>query len=169
MMGKISSLKPTVFLIPCYSGGWEPCQLNVYIRDAKYASRISSSRSRISHLMGICITYNSNLRYLMSTFLLLSLGNLCWWTISPRGYHPPSSQCFYHWVTSVGGLLVPGVSSAKQSVLLSLGNLCWWTISPWGYHPPSSQCFYYKGTYMVYQIYLLVKSTVQNNVNINKN
>jgi len=27
--------------------------------------------------------------------LLLSLGRyLCWWTISPRGYHPPSSQCF---------------------------------------------------------------------------
>ena len=23
-------------------------------------------------------------------------------------YHPPSSQCFYHWVdTSAGGLLVP--------------------------------------------------------------
>jgi len=32
---------------------------------------------------------------LISTFLLLSLGRyLCWWTISPQGYHPPSSQCF---------------------------------------------------------------------------
>jgi len=31
---------------------------------------------------------------LISTFVLLSLGRyLCWWTISPRGYHPPSSQC----------------------------------------------------------------------------
>jgi hypothetical protein len=31
-----------------------------------------------------------------------------WWTISPRWYHPPSSQCYYHWVdTSAGGLLVP--------------------------------------------------------------
>ena len=32
---------------------------------------------------------------LISTFLLLSLGRyLCWRTIIPRGYHPPSSQCF---------------------------------------------------------------------------
>jgi len=32
---------------------------------------------------------------LISTFLLLSLDRYhCWWTISPRGYHPPSSQCF---------------------------------------------------------------------------
>jgi hypothetical protein len=40
--------------------------------------------------------------------VFLSLGQyLCWWTISPRGYHPPSSQCFYHWVnTSAGGLFV---------------------------------------------------------------
>ena len=30
------------------------------------------------------------------TFLLLSLGRyLCWWTISPRGYHQPSSRCFH--------------------------------------------------------------------------
>jgi len=27
--------------------------------------------------------------------LLLSLDRyLCWWTISPRWYHPPNSQCF---------------------------------------------------------------------------
>ena len=48
--------------------------------------------------------------------LLLALGRyLYWWTISPRGHHPSSSQCFgtgmlyyYHWVdTSAGGLLVP--------------------------------------------------------------
>jgi hypothetical protein len=32
---------------------------------------------------------------LISTFSLLSLARyLCWWTINPRGYHPPSSQCF---------------------------------------------------------------------------
>jgi len=32
---------------------------------------------------------------MISTFLLLLLGRyLCWWTISPRGYHPPSNQCF---------------------------------------------------------------------------
>ena len=34
---------------------------------------------------------------LISKFLLLSLGQylcwFCWWTISPRGYYPPSSQC----------------------------------------------------------------------------
>jgi len=28
-------------------------------------------------------------------FSLLSLDRyLCWWTISPRGYHSPSRQCF---------------------------------------------------------------------------
>ena len=45
----------------------------------------------------------------ISTFSLLSLGRyLCWWNISPRMYHLPSSQCFYHWVdTSAGGILVP--------------------------------------------------------------
>ena len=32
---------------------------------------------------------------LISTFLWLSLGwYLCGWTFSPRGYHPPSGQCF---------------------------------------------------------------------------
>lgn len=31
----------------------------------------------------------------ISKFSLLSLcGYLCWWSISPRGYHPPSSQRF---------------------------------------------------------------------------
>ena len=48
--------------------------------------------------------------------VLFALGRyLCWWTISPRGHHPSSSQCFdtgmlyyYHWVdTSASGLLVP--------------------------------------------------------------
>ena len=55
----------------------------------------------------------------ISTFLLISLCRyLCWWTISPRGYHPPSSLClgtdmvylccyYYHGVdTSVGEVLV---------------------------------------------------------------
>jgi len=28
-------------------------------------------------------------------YLLLLLGRyLCWWSISPRGYHAPSSRCF---------------------------------------------------------------------------
>jgi hypothetical protein len=40
--------------------------------------------------------------------VLLSLGRyLYWWTISPRWYHPPSSQCYYHLVdTSTDGLLL---------------------------------------------------------------
>ena len=103
--------------------------------------------------------------------VFLSLGRYhCQCTISPRGYHPHSSQCFYHWVdTTVSVLLVhegiihtvvsvsitgsipllvyyqsTRVSSAQQSVFLSLGRYhCQCTISPRGYHPPSSQCFYH--------------------------
>ena len=99
--------------------------------------------------------------------VLLSLGGYrCWWTISPRGYHLPNSQYYYHQVdTSAGGRLIPEytihpvviiiisrwipllvddesqrITSTQQSVLLSLGGyLCWWTISPRGYHPPGSQ------------------------------
>jgi hypothetical protein len=43
--------------------------------------------------------------HLISMFLLLSLCRyLCWWTISPRGYHPPGIDCFYHCVDiSAGG------------------------------------------------------------------
>ena len=107
-----------------------------------------------------------------SVFLSLGIYLFCWQTIRPRGYHPPSSQCFYHQVatSSVGRLLVlegiirtvvrvsitrliplllvdyqsPRVSSVQQSVFLSLGLylFCWQTIRPRGYHPPSSQCFY---------------------------
>jgi len=30
--------------------------------------------------------------FVEQTFILLSLCRyLCWWTLSPRGYHPPSS------------------------------------------------------------------------------
>ena len=104
--------------------------------------------------------------------VFLSLGQYhSWWTISPRGYHSPSSQCFYHWVnTTLGGLLVPeGIilpvvsvsitgsipllvdyqapmaSFSQQSVFLSLGQYhSWWTISPRGYYSPSSQCFYHR-------------------------
>ena len=61
---------------------------------------------------------------LISTILLLSLGRyFCWWTISPRGYHPPSSQCFYHWVdTSAGGLLV---SEGIIRSVVSVSILTW--------------------------------------------
>ena len=108
-----------------------------------------------------------------SVFLSLCRYLFCWWTIGPRGYHPPSSQCFYQQVdtSSVGRLLVlegiirpivsvsttrsiplllvdyqsSRVSSVQQSVFLSLGRylFCWQTIRPRGYHPPSSQCFYH--------------------------
>ena len=76
----------------------------------------------------------------------ISLGqHHSWWIISPRGYHSPSSQCFYHKVnTTLGGLLVPRVSFSQQSVFLSLGqHHSWWIISPRWYHSPSSQCFYH--------------------------
>ena len=87
--------------------------------------------------------------------MFLSLGRyLCCWTISPRGYHQHSSQCFYHWVVflSLGRYLCcwtisppSRISSAQsRSVFLSLGRyLCCWTISPRGYHQHSSQCFYH--------------------------
>jgi hypothetical protein len=107
--------------------------------------------------------------------VFLSLGRYLffWWTISPRGYHPPSSQCYFQYVdtSSVGGLLVlegiirpvvsvsitwlipllvvdyysSRVSSNQKSVFLSLGRylFCWWNIGLRGYHPPSSQCFYH--------------------------
>jgi hypothetical protein len=58
--------------------------------------------------------------------LLLSLGRyLCWWTISPRGYHPSSSQCYYHWVdSSAGGILVP---EGVIRPVVSAAALTWFT------------------------------------------
>ena len=55
------------------------------------------------------VQIRSNKTNLIYTFLLILLGRyICWWTIIPRGYHPHSSQCFYHSVdTSAGGLLLP--------------------------------------------------------------
>ena len=119
----------------------------------------------------ILVEYQSSSVSCTQQSVFLSLGRyLYWWTISPRGYHTPSSQCFYHWVDiSDGGLLVlecnihpvvsvsitgsiplmvdywfSSVSFTQQSVFLSLGRyLYWWTISPRGYHTPSSQCFYH--------------------------
>ena len=119
----------------------------------------------------LLVDYQSSSVSYTQQSVFLSLGRyLYWWSISPRGYHTPSSQCFYHWVdTSTGGLLVleciihpvvsvsitgsipllvdyqySRVSYSRQSVFLSLGRyLYWWTISPRVYHTPSSQCFYY--------------------------
>ena len=120
----------------------------------------------------LLVDYQSSRVSYTQQSVFLSLGRyLYWWTISPRGYHTPSSQCFYHWVdTSIGGLLVlegiihqivsvsitgsipllvdyysSRVSSTQQSVFLSLGRyLYWWTISPRRYHAPNSQCFYHQ-------------------------
>ena len=83
-----------------------------------------------------------------SVFLSLCLYLFCWQTIRPRGYHPPSSQCFYHQVytSSVGRLLDLEGIIRQQSVFLSLGLylFCWQTIRPRGYHLSSSQCFYHQ-------------------------
>jgi hypothetical protein len=92
----------------------------------------------------------------ISTFFLPSLGRyLWWWTISPWGYNPPSSQCFNHLVdTSAGGLLF---SEGNIHPVVRVSALTWFiwyywgTISLWGYNPPSSPCF---GTDMVYLISL---------------
>ena len=97
----------------------------------------------------LLVDYQSSSVSYTQQSVFLSLGRyLYWWTISPRGYHTPSSQCFYHWVnTSTGGILVLEcirVSYTQQSVFLSLGQyLYWWNISPRVYHAPSSQCFYH--------------------------
>ena len=119
----------------------------------------------------LLVVYQSSRVSYTQQSVFLSLGRyLYWWTISPRVYHTPSSQCFEHWVdTSTGGLLVleciihpvvsvsitgsiplqvdyqsSSVSYTQQSVFLSLGRyLYWWTISPRGYHTPSGQCFYH--------------------------
>ena len=121
----------------------------------------------VTRWIPLLVDYQSQRIPSIQQSLLLSLGGyLCLWTFSPRGYHPPSSQYYYHQVdTFVNGLLVPEntiqpvisititrwipllvddqsqrIPSTQQSVLLSLGRyLCRWTISPRGYHPPSSQ------------------------------
>jgi hypothetical protein len=79
--------------------------------------------------------------YLISTFLLLSLARFfCWWTFSPRVYHPPSSLC----------LDTDMVYLISMLLFLSLARyFCWWTFSPRVYHPPSSLCL---DTAMVYLI-----------------
>ena len=125
----------------------------------------------ITGSMPLLVDYQSPRVSFSQQSVFLSLGQYhSWWTISPRGYHSPSSQCFYHWVnTTLDGLLVPKgiilpvvsvsitgsipllvdyqyprVSFSQQSVFLSLGQYhSWWTISPRGYHSPSSQCFYH--------------------------
>ena len=81
--------------------------------------------------------------------VLLSLGryHLLVYYQFLRGYHPPSSQCYYHWVDIICQCTISSmrVSSAQQSVLLSLGRyhlLVYYQFLR-GYHPPSSQCYYH--------------------------
>ena len=125
----------------------------------------------ITRSIPLLVDYQSSRVSYPQQSVFLSLGSyIFWWTISPRVYHTPSSQCFYHWVdNSTGGLLVleciihpvvsvsitgsipllvdyqsSRVSYPQQSVFLSLGSyIFWWTISPRVYHTPSSQCFYH--------------------------
>jgi hypothetical protein len=58
--------------------------------------------------------------------------------ISPRWYHPPSSQFFYHWVDrSAGGLLVPGGiirPVVSSSIELTTGRM----IPPGTNNPPTN-------------------------------
>jgi hypothetical protein len=78
--------------------------------------------------------------------VLLSLGRfLCWWTIIPRRYHPPSSQCYYHWVdTSAGGLLCLGsIIHPVVSVTITDSIPLLVDYFPRRYHPPSSPCCYH--------------------------
>jgi hypothetical protein len=77
------------------------------------------------------------------TFLLLSLGwYLCWWTISPQGYHLHSSQWFSAVVSgSALTWFITRVSSAQWSVVQHWHGLLQ------GYHLPSSQWF---STHVVY-------------------
>ena len=97
-------------------------------------------------------------------FLLLSLDRrLCWWTISPRVYHPPllsldrrlcwwtiSPRVYHPPLLSLGRRLCWWTISPRVyhppvvSAAITGWYLCWWTISPRGYHP-RSQCFYHWG------------------------
>ena len=106
----------------------------------------------VTRWIPLLVDYQSQRIPSIQQSLLLSLGGyLCLWTISSRGYHPPSSQYYYHQLdTSVNGLLVPEntiqpvisititmwipllvddqsqrIPSTQQSLLLSLGGyLC---------------------------------------------
>jgi hypothetical protein len=67
-------------------------------------------------------------------------------TISPRGYHPPSSQCYYHWIDTPAGWTISlrGYHPpSSQCYYHWIDTPAGWTISPRGYHPPSSQCYYH--------------------------
>ena len=193
---RVSSVQQSVFLSLCrYLFCWQtirPRGYHLFSSQCFYHQVYTSSVGRLLDLEGIIcpvvsVSITRSIPLLLvdyqtsrvssvqqSVFLSLCLYLFCWQTIRPRGYHPPSSQCFYHCVdtSSVGRLLdlegiicpvvsvsitrsIPlllvdyqtsRVSSVQQSVFLSLGLyfFCWQTIRPRGYHPPSSQCFYHQ-------------------------
>ena len=103
----------------------------------------------ITRSIPLLVGYQSSSVSYTQQSVFLSLGRyLYWWTISPRGYYAPSSQCFNRWDhTSTGGLLVlegiihpvvsvsitgsislmvdywfSSVTYTQQSVFLSLGR-----------------------------------------------
>jgi hypothetical protein len=55
-------------------------------------------------------------------FLLLSLGQyLSWWTISRRGYHPPSSQCFSIDMAYLVFISITGVDTTVGGLIVTEG------------------------------------------------
>ena len=162
---RVSSVQQSVFLpLGRYLFCWQTISLRGYHPSSNqffYHQVDTSSVGRLLDLEGIIrpvvsvsitmslplllVDYQSSRVSSAQQSVFLSLGRylFCWQTISPRGYHPPSSQCFYHqvYISSVGRLLVLEGIIAQQSVFLSLGRYLffWQTISPRGYHPLSSQ------------------------------
>jgi hypothetical protein len=65
----------------------------------------------------------------ISTFSLPSLGQcVCWWTIKPRGYHPPSSQSFstdtvYRYIYNRNLKFLNNVIINKTKVLLPQAHI----------------------------------------------
>jgi hypothetical protein len=73
---------------------------------------------------------------LISTFLWLSLVRfLCWWTVSPRGFHPPSSQCFgndmvYYYIYYRNLQFLNNVNINQTNVILLQASI---TVPDFGY------------------------------------
>ena len=136
--------RPNTFQLNCLS--FQPLDDGYSINVSCALNLISTVLFTITRSIPLLVNCQSPRVPSSQQSVFLSLGRyLRWWTISPRGYHPPCSQCFYHWaIPPLMGYQSPKVSPTLQSVFLSLGRyLRWWTICPRGYHPPCSQCFYH--------------------------
>jgi hypothetical protein len=78
---------------------------------------------------------------LISTFLLLSLGQYLCWYLRFYYYHSVNTSVDIYAFITIPRSIPLLISSF---ILLSLGwNLYWWTISSRVYHPQSIQCFYH--------------------------